>query len=196
MIQCGTNTNGGNEKSEWTEANSGLQCRRLTHKNDYVLDERIIAVNGLQCRLLTHKNEYSLGEPIIVDFELRNTSEKTILVYQGYDTEVTTSFDIRDRNGKKVDYRGYISGLGLRFPTVLPGTNTQGGRTGHYKCGKSFDLATEYAILKPGRYKVTATYCAGQRDPVYPMVETKGIEVWSGVWTSKTIEINIVEPVK
>lgn len=173
ITQCGPNVIGRNEKAEWTEV-----------------------VRGLQCRLIVQKNEYALGEPIIVDFELRNLSEKTILVYQGYNTEVTTSFDIRDCNGKKIDYRGYFSGLGLRFPTVLPGTNDHRDRTGYYKCGKSFDLATEYSILKPGSYKVTATYSAGQRDPVNPKVETKGIDVWSGVLKSNTIEINVADSIK
>lgn len=173
ITKCGTNAIGGNDKAEWTEA-----------------------VRGLQCRLTIQKNEYALGEPIIVDFELRNLLKKTILVYQGYNTEVTTSFDIRDCNGNKVDYRGYFSGLGLRFPTVLPGTNDHRDRTGYYKCGKSFDLATEYSILKPGSYKVTATYSAGQRDPVNPRVEIKGIDVWSGELKSNTIEINVADSIK
>jgi len=138
------------------------------------------------------KNEHTVGEPILVDFELRNSSDKTLLIYQGYHTLVTTSFDIRDSNGEKVGYRGYVSGLGLLYPTVLPGTNDHGDRTGYYKCGKSFDLSSEYAILKPDRYKVTAMFRAGQPGAVDPKVETKGIAVWSGELNSKTIEIDVV----
>lgn len=173
ITQCGTNAIGGNDKAEWTEA-----------------------VSGLQCRLLIQKNEYALGEPIIVDFELRNASNKTLLVYQGYTTEVTTSFDIRDHNGKKLVYCGYASGLGTCFPTILPGNNYQKGHPGQYKYGESFDIATEYAILKSGRYKVTALFRAGKWNLVEPKVEAEGIDVWSGVLKSNTIKIDVTEAVK
>jgi len=149
------------------------------------------AVNGLQCRLLAEKKEHTLGEPLLVDFELRNASNDTLLVYQGYHTEVTTSFDIRDGDGEKVAYRGYISGVGLLYPTVLPGRNNLADRTGYHKCGKSFDLGVEYAIVKPGKYTITATFRAGQPGAVSPAIDAEGIAVWSGTLTSNTIEIDV-----
>ena len=149
------------------------------------------AVGGLQCRLVAQKNEYAVGEPILVEFQLRNIADGPVVVYQGYHTLVTTSVDIRDNNGEKVEYRGYISGVGLLYPTLLPGTNEHLDRTGYYMCGKSFDLSQEYEISSPGTYKVSAIFHGPESGPVDPKFETNDIPVWTGQLNSNTIEIKV-----
>jgi len=149
------------------------------------------AVGGLQCRLVAQKNEYTAGEPILVEFQLRNSAAGSVLVFQGYHTLVTTSFDIRDNKGEKVEYRGYISGVGLLYPTLLPGTNEHLDRTGYYMCGKSFDLSQEYEIYNPGTYKVSAIFHGREAGPVDPKLETEEILVWTGQLNSNTIEVSV-----
>jgi len=149
------------------------------------------AVGGLQCRLVAQKNEYTVGEPILVEFQLRNSAAGPVLVYQGYHTIVTTSFDIRDNKGEKAEYRGYISGVGLLYPTLLPGTNEHLDRTGYYMCGKSFDLSQEYEIYNPGTYKVSAIFHGREAGPVDPKLEANEIPVWTGQVNSNTIEIKV-----
>ena len=149
------------------------------------------AVGGLQCRLVAQKNEYTAGEPILVEFQLRNSAEGPLVVYQGYHTLVTTSFDIRDHKGDKAEYRGYISGVGLLYPTLLPGTNEHLDRTGYYTCGKSFDLSQEYEISSPGTYEVSAVFHGREGGPVDPKLEANEIPVWTGQLNSNTIEIKV-----
>ena len=149
------------------------------------------AVGDLQCRLVTQKNEYTVGEPILVEVQLRNIADGPVIVYQGYHTVVTTDFDIRDDKGEKVEYRGYISGVGLLYPTLLPGTNEHLDRTGYHTCGKSFDLAQEYEIAGPGTYKVSAIFHGPESGPVTPKFETNEIPVWTGQLNSNTIEIKV-----
>ena len=149
------------------------------------------AVGGLQCRLVAQKNEYTVGEPILVEVQLRNIAAGPVVVYQGYHTLVTTSFDIRDNKGDKVEYRGYISGVGLLYPTLLPGTNEHFDRTGYYTCGISFDLSQEYEISSPGTYKVSAIFHGPESGPVTPKFETNEIPVWTGQLNSNTIEIKV-----
>ena len=149
------------------------------------------AVGGLQCRLVAQKNEYAAGEPIVVEFQLRNIADGPVIVYQGYHTIVTTSFDITDSKGEKAEYSGYISGVGLLYPTLLPGTNEHLDRTGYCMCGKSFDLSREYEISDPGTYKVGAVFYGPQSGPVSPKFEANDIPVWTGQLNSDTIEIKV-----
>jgi hypothetical protein len=139
-----------------------------------------------------------LGEPILADFELRNSSHRNLIVRQGYHTLTTTRFDIRDSEGRQINYCGYLSGVSPQYATLLPGTSDYGygwrAGTGYFKCGKSFDLASEYEILQPGRYQVTALFHSGfpAISIVHPDIEAEGIAVWSGELKSNTIEIEVV----
>lgn len=149
-------------------------------------------VGGVQCRLVTQKNEYTLGEPILVEFQLRNSGDRAVVVYQGYHTGATTSFDIRDHKGERVKYRGYISGVGLLYPSLLPGTNEYRDRTGYYMCGKCFDLSQEYEILSSGTYSVSAIFRGRGSGVVRPKFETAEMPVWTGELNSNTIEIKVL----
>lgn len=149
------------------------------------------AVVGLQCRVVTERNEYTIGEPIVVEFQLRNCADRSVFVYQGYHTLVTTSFDIRGSKGERVGYRGYVSGVGLCYPSLLPGTNEHCDRTGYYMCGKSFDLSREYEILSPGTYTVTAIFRGRESAISHPKCETTETPVWTGKLSSNTIEIKV-----
>lgn len=104
---------------------------------------------------------------------------------------MTTGFDITDSEGEKVEYSGYISGVGLLYPTLLPGTNEHLDRTGYHMCGKSFDLSQEYEISNPGAYKVSAIFRGREAGPVDPKFETNEIPVWTGQLNSNTIEIEV-----
>ncbi len=102
-------------------------------------------LKGLRTQLIAMQEEYRLGQPMLFRLELVNEGEHE-LSYDHQQVAVNGSMIIKDESDRIIPYKaGPVQTAGMDRP-IEPGTSKV--------LFASLDIAKQYTIEKPGRYRV------------------------------------------
>ena len=139
----------------------------------------------LQLTVKPEKQVYGIGEIIIISGEIKNVSNQDIFIYS-LEKSLTVTYDVIDSKRNKIDVPLPIIDLWtpkkddfvlLKLDKSLP---------------KTFKFSIPREIIKSGLYTISVKYNIWEKG-YYEEGKLIDLDAWTGILTSNTITINVVE---
>lgn len=150
---------------------------------------------GLECTIKANKEIYTAGEPVIIEFVLKNVSDKPLTLFVGnIQLNVYTNMEITNISGRdKQPVKKSISRCGKKHLPIEEFISLKPNEA--YKT--SLDISNcYYKIRFPGKYKITVRY-NNFKDYYYfkrdISLSRTPIDIWKGKVYSSPIIIEIKE---
>lgn len=139
----------------------------------------------LQLTVKPEKQVYGIGEIIIISGEIKNVSNQDIFIYL-LEKSLTVTYDVIDSKGNKIDVPGDI--IDLWPPKKDDFALLKSGKS----LPKTFKLSIPREIIKSGLYTISVKYNIWEKG-YYEDGKLIDLGTWTGILTSNTIAINVVE---